>query len=893
MFNLKIFIMRKITLTVLVAFLFGFAANAQSTLFEDDFESYNVGDYVAENSGTWTTWANNPGTAEDAVISDDYASSPAQSMHISGTNDMVLPLGDKTSGKYQVSLKMYVENDGSSEGYFNLQHFESPGVEWANEVYFNLDGTGHLDADGNSYTFNYTQDAWVQVDNIVDIDADTAALYIDGTHIHTWTFSTVAGGGAGEPQLGGMNIFAGAETGTPNFYVDDVQFSVFTNTIFTDDFESYNVGDYVAENSDTWTTWSNDPGTAEDAVIIDDYSNSPSQSMHISGTNDMVLPLGNKIAGQYQVNFYIYVENDGSSEGYYNLQHFESPGVEWANEVYFNLDGTAHLETDGNSTTFSYTQDAWVHVENFIDIDADTASLFIDGAHIHTWTFSTLANGGAGEPQLGGMNIFAGAETGTPNFYIDDVEYLGSGEAAPPTVSVDVTSITSTGADQAFNLSNVGELDLEYNIYPIYPQAKQTTYKPIKERILDHMNVRPMSDLVTVKNPQPNNTDISKDGTLTHVQGAFGGGVGYPSQTTVKAAARFQPGDIADVVGMEMTSVIVGINDLPLGDTATLMIWERGVNNPPAPGNLIYSETFSISTAGEQVLIDLASPIYLDGKDIWVGYMCEDPGDGLFPLGIDEGPRVDDANYLSTGVGWGEMSETIDGNLFVICQLTGDGISNWMSATPNEGTIAGSESEEITVSFDPTGLTTGTEYTGELVIASNDQETPYTNIDVSYTPGDTYTVTFNVMDEDDNAIEGANVNINGDDLTTDASGVATINLADGDYDYTVSKAGYFDATGTVTVAGAPVTEEVTLSLDAVNEISHNKLNIYPNPSTGLFNVKAEGNYEATIVNFTGQVVYQNTLNGNTVIDLSSQPAGVYFVRIKNNDNITNRRIVIE
>ncbi len=863
MFNLKIFIMRKITLTVLVAFLFGFAANAQSTLFEDDFESYNVGDYVAENSGTWTTWSNNPGSAEDAVISDAYASSPAQSMHISGTNDMVLPLGDKTSGKYQVSMKIYVENDGSSEGYFNLQHFEAPGTEWANEVYFNLDGTGHLDADGNSYTFNYTQDAWVQVDNFVDIDADTAALYIDGTHIHTWTFSTVAGGGAGEPQLGGVNIYAGAETGTPNFYVDDVQFAVFTNTIFTDDFESYNVGDYVAENSDTWTTWSNNPGSAEDAVIIDDFSNSTSQSMHISGTNDMVLPLGNKTSGQYEVNFYIYVENDGSSEGYFNLQHFEAPGTEWANEVYFNLDGTGHLDADGNSYTFNYTQDSWVYVENFIDIDADTASLSIDGTHVQTWTFSTVAGGGAGEPQLGGVNIYAGAETGTPNFYIDDVEFIGAGGATPPSVSVDVTSITSTGADQTFNISNVGEQDLEYDIYPIYPEAVK----------------------------QGN----SKDGELSHVQSGLSGGLGgYTSDIDdVRVAAYFSHEDVQDVIGMELTSVIIGIGtDLPT-DTK-LMIWEKGSTTTPGPGNLIVEKTFTATTASEQIVVNLDSPIYIDGSDIWIGWSADVLAD-TYPFGMDEGPKIDDANWSSTGPGWTNLTgnPNVNSNLFIIGQCTGDGISNWMSITPNSGTIAGGDSDEITVSFDPTGLTPGTIYTGQVVVASNDQQNEYTYIDVSYTPGDTYTVTFNVTDEDENAVEGANVNINGQDLTTDADGMATIDLADGDYDYTVSKTGYLDATGTVTVAGAPVTEEVTLTLDAINEISNKELNIYPNPSTGLFNVEAEGNYEATVVNLTGQVVYQNTLSGNTVIDLSSQPAGIYFIRIKNNNNISNKRIVIE
>jgi len=30
--------------------------------------------------------------------------------------------------------------------------------------------------------------------------------------------------------------------------------------IYSDDFESYNVGEYLAVQSDYWTTWSNNPG---------------------------------------------------------------------------------------------------------------------------------------------------------------------------------------------------------------------------------------------------------------------------------------------------------------------------------------------------------------------------------------------------------------------------------------------------------------------------------------------------------------------------------------------------------------------------------------------------------------------------------------------------------
>ncbi|MEM6722683.1 MAG: T9SS type A sorting domain-containing protein [Bacteroidota bacterium] len=79
--------------------------------------------------------------------------------------------------------------------------------------------------------------------------------------------------------------------------------------------------------------------------------------------------------------------------------------------------------------------------------------------------------------------------------------------------------------------------------------------------------------------------------------------------------------------------------------------------------------------------------------------------------------------------------------------------------------------------------------------------------------GPTSTVTFNVSDGM-NPIDGATVDIDGQMLTTDASGVATVDLTDGMYSYTVSAAGFDDSMGDVTVAGADATEDVTLSATA-------------------------------------------------------------------------------
>ena len=59
-------------------------------------------------------------------------------------------------------------------------------------------------------------------------------------------------------------------------------------------------------------------------------------------------------------------------------------------------------------------------------------------------------------------------------------------------------------------------------------------------------------------------------------------------------------------------------------------------------------------------------------------------------------------------------------------------------------------------------------------------------------------------------IEGAQINLNGSILRTNASGQAVFNLRNGEYPYAVSAEGYRKQTGTVTINGAAQTPTITL-----------------------------------------------------------------------------------
>ena len=62
-----------------------------------------------------------------------------------------------------------------------------------------------------------------------------------------------------------------------------------------------------------------------------------------------------------------------------------------------------------------------------------------------------------------------------------------------------------------------------------------------------------------------------------------------------------------------------------------------------------------------------------------------------------------------------------------------------------------------------------------------------------------------------------------------------------------------------------------------------EMSVYPNPSTGKFVIQTSTQLNATVEvdNVIGQVIYSGELSGaRTTLDISNQPGGVYFIRIK-------------
>jgi hypothetical protein len=225
--------MKKFTSLFSMIVLTALNVQSQTVLYSNNFDSYAVGSYMAVQDPTWfRTWTNAPGTGEDALTSNAFSKSPTKSVLVDetgGATDLLLKLGDKTTGTFELKWMMYVESGNA--GFYNIQHFQTPGAgdEYAMRVFFRTNGNGELNVGGAYYPFNYPKDSWFEVKHLIDLDANTIKYYVNGIMVKEWPFNYQINSTSGTKQLGGVDFFAGVKSGsgeTPKYFFDDLSFRI-------------------------------------------------------------------------------------------------------------------------------------------------------------------------------------------------------------------------------------------------------------------------------------------------------------------------------------------------------------------------------------------------------------------------------------------------------------------------------------------------------------------------------------------------------------------------------------------------------------------------------------------------------------------------------------------
>ena len=469
-----------------------------------------------------------------------------------------------------------------------------------------------------------------------------------------------------------------------------VSFGVAQTVVFSDNFDTYTVGSHLAQSNSAWTTWNNLPGSSEDGVISNVQAASQPNSLLVSGDVDQLYPFGNYTTGHYTVTFNMYIPSTGNG-GYFNIQHVLKQ--QWSYECYFYNNGTGYLTVGGDSIPFSYPSNAWFPVVMDVDLDQDQTSLSIYNVMVHTWPFhytSELTTGGVN--QLAGIDLYAGAPSGTGTYYVDDftvteVSAALVGEFAVNPTTLSTSLAPNTTGTMTTEFSNSGTAATDYKIVATY-------------------------DI-----PNPNTT--STGGTQLAYCTDPTTYIGFNNNTQLDLAIGFPSSLLQSHIGETLQMIAVYLND---GDTLTdAKIRVFGMSNPlwaEGPGEMLYEQTFVPVDGWNYVY--LTTPVIIDGGDLWFGTWIDQPA-GSFPISMDEYTSADDYNaWYRTGNTWHKHFTNFEYGLSIVGFIDGTPITPWLSVSPATGSIAAGGNASPTITANASGMVLGETHTAKLHCYSSD-----------------------------------------------------------------------------------------------------------------------------------------------------------------------------
>jgi hypothetical protein len=204
-----------------------------------------------------------------------------------------------------------------------------------------------------------------------------------------------------------------------------------SQVLYTENFDSYTNNAKVAQTlgSTWWTTWSNAPGGAEDAVFSNAQSYSTPLSIYVSGSNDLVFKTGSKTTGRYKLSWKMFVPT--GRIGYFNLlQSFAGNNSIWGFQAYIYNDSIYVDAGKAAAAGTQFTRNTWHDVLFIVDLDDDFASFYLDNQEVISYKWSIGVFGSNNLVKLDAINFYAWDGQGSPTpitggstkgYYVDDL----------------------------------------------------------------------------------------------------------------------------------------------------------------------------------------------------------------------------------------------------------------------------------------------------------------------------------------------------------------------------------------------------------------------------------------------------------------------------------------
>jgi len=275
----------------------------------EDFDSYNVGDYiVASDPNNWDVWpGGTPGGAYDMQI-DDAQGNGGNSLRVfnSDGTDVVLEFGEAFStGYFYYSMDMYIVADG----YINFQEDVNIGTAWNMSITM-IGGVLNVDVDGASvltgaYSTTPTGGpVWNTFEFECDYSTGTWEVFVNGTSQGTFV---------NPDPVASVNIYPGAGV---EYYLDNVEWGALkddacrsttrTEAVVTVE-DCSNILELAKGNLDVYPNPNNGSFTVENSVdivklTITDVHGKIVQSINEINLNKVDVDLTDLEKGMYMIN---------------------------------------------------------------------------------------------------------------------------------------------------------------------------------------------------------------------------------------------------------------------------------------------------------------------------------------------------------------------------------------------------------------------------------------------------------------------------------------------------------------------------------------------------------------------------------------------------------------
>ena len=713
-----------------------------------DFNDGVAGAKIAQTYGDpWTTWSNAPGGAEDGVFGEAGGSMAA---HFTYGNDQIIQLGDPSTGVYDLEFDAYVPE--GKNGYFNvLHHFAGSNSTWAMQVYMHMtnDGQNSTQAPGHGTVHAGSNgtcdlpcvyDEWMHFRVHVDADNDVAQLYFNEQLMAEWQWSLDSfGENTTDRVLGAMDFFPPENAATSEYYIDNLEVTLQSNdeVLIFDPFEEYTVGNKIASEAiaaghDWWTTWSNNPGSAEDGVVADFDG---TQCGYLTYGNDQVLLLGDEENGNYDLEFDILVPE--GKNGYFNiLHHFAGSNSTWAMQCYLHLtnDGQNSTSAPGHGTIHAGSNatadvpcvyDAWMHFRLNVDTDTDIARYYYtapgeDEVLVCEWQWSldSFGNNVVGRT-LGAMDFFPPENAATSEYYLDNFSFKKIGGESAPVLAIDPMEVYGDLMEDDFQtyeitIDNSGNSIGDWAGWLDFGMGEGGS----------------ATSMVNYDNEPSDQTSLV--------------GWNITEPTVIEVGAMFPAASYAGaVMGTQITKAQYYLgqstsgNDIEPNTDLTLRIYQQG-QGEFAVGQVLAEKTIPYNqiVTGDWNIVTFDEPVDLTGFNFFVAAEFTQAVSG-YAANFDGGTPVSYGDlYRQRASGNFNSISANGGNSYgnthirVTCQGT-PVVATWATVDKNFGSIMGGASDVVTLSLNSIGLSMGDTYTANFVINTNDEELSHVEIPVT------------------------------------------------------------------------------------------------------------------------------------------------------------------